>query len=82
MLNLGVTCVLEDTRTANVKFHKVKSIRTYHPRRGRLSGRHHDALGRLLPELGVPAEGPVTAAALFGVDVPELFIDRWEPEEE
>jgi tRNA (guanine-N7-)-methyltransferase len=48
----------------------VKSIRTYHPRRGRLSGRHHDALDRLLPEFGVPADAPVTARSLFGVDVP------------
>lgn len=48
----------------------MKSIRTYHPRRGRLSGRHHDALARLLPEFGIPADGPVTAAGLFGVDVP------------
>jgi tRNA (guanine-N7-)-methyltransferase len=48
----------------------VKSIRTYHPRRGRLSGRHHDALGRLLPEFGVPADGPVTAESLFGVELP------------
>jgi tRNA (guanine-N7-)-methyltransferase len=48
----------------------VKSIRTYHPRRGRLSGRHHDALDRLLPTHGVHADGPVTAESLFGVDVP------------
>jgi tRNA (guanine-N7-)-methyltransferase len=48
----------------------VKSIRTYHPRRGRLSGRHHDALGRLLPEFGLPADGPVTAEALFGAEMP------------
>jgi tRNA (guanine-N7-)-methyltransferase len=48
----------------------VKSIRTYHPRRGRLSGRHHDALDRLLPAYGVDAHRPVTATELFGVDVP------------
>lgn len=48
----------------------MKSIRTYHPRRGRLSGRHHDALDRLLPTYGVSADGPVTAESLFGVDVP------------
>jgi tRNA (guanine-N7-)-methyltransferase len=48
----------------------VKSIRTYHPRRGRLSGRHHDALDRLLPVYGIDADRPVTAESLFGVDVP------------
>src|SRR5689334_11568765 len=56
--------------SANVRFHRVKSIRTYHPRRGRLSGRHHDALGRLLPAYGVDAGGPVTAESLFGAHVP------------
>ncbi|GAA1037188.1 tRNA (guanosine(46)-N7)-methyltransferase TrmB [Virgisporangium ochraceum] len=48
----------------------MKSIRTYHPRRGRLSGRHHDALDRLLPAYGADAHRPVTARELFGVDVP------------
>jgi tRNA (guanine-N7-)-methyltransferase len=33
------------------------AIRTFHPRRGRLSGRHHDALGRLLPRYGVADGG-------------------------
>jgi tRNA (guanine-N7-)-methyltransferase len=32
-------------------------IRTYHPRRGRLRARHHDALGRLWPRYGVSVEG-------------------------
>lgn len=48
----------------------MKSIRTYHPRRGRLSGRHHDALERLLPAYGVDAGRPVTAEELFSADVP------------
>lgn len=40
-------------------------IRTFHPRRGRLSGRHEDALTRLWPRWGVPI-APVDAGALFG----------------
>lgn len=31
-------------------------IRTFHPRRGRLSGRHEDALARLWPVYGVPID--------------------------
>lgn len=38
-------------------------VRTFHPRRGRLSGRHHDALRRLWPVLGVPVALPPAAAA-------------------
>ncbi len=46
-------------------------IRTFHPRRGRLSGRHRDALERLWPRYGVPvaAPGPATVldpATVFG----------------
>jgi tRNA (guanine-N7-)-methyltransferase len=48
----------------------MSGIRTFHPRRGRLSGRHHDALARLTPVYGIPAEGPVDAATLFGADLP------------
>jgi tRNA (guanine-N7-)-methyltransferase len=48
----------------------VKAIRTYHPRRGRLSGRHHDALDRLLPVYGVVGDGPLDPARLFGRDLP------------
>jgi tRNA (guanine-N7-)-methyltransferase len=48
----------------------MSGIRTFHPRRGRLSGRHHDALARLLPVYGIPAEGPVDASMLFGIDLP------------
>jgi tRNA (guanine-N7-)-methyltransferase len=49
---------------------RVKGVRTFHPRRGRLSGRHHDALARLLPVYGVPALGTLDAAALFGTHLP------------
>ena len=48
----------------------MSGIRTFHPRRGRLSGRHHDALDRLMPVYAIPAEGPVDAAALFGTGLP------------
>jgi len=48
----------------------MRGVRTFHPRRGRLSGRHHDALARLMPVYGIPAEGPVDASALFGADLP------------
>jgi tRNA (guanine-N7-)-methyltransferase len=36
-----------------------KPIRTYHPRRGRLSGRHFDALDRLAQRFGFAAGDPV-----------------------
>jgi tRNA (guanine-N7-)-methyltransferase len=49
---------------------RVRAIRTYHPRRGRLSGRHHDALDRLLPVYGVSPDGPVVTGAVFGADLP------------
>jgi tRNA (guanine-N7-)-methyltransferase len=44
---------------------RVAEIRTFHPRRGRLSGRHLDALDRLWPALGldIPDAGPDTPAA-------------------
>ena len=38
-------------------------IRTYHPRRGRLSGRHFDALDRLAARYGI-GDGPVQADVL------------------
>ena len=44
-------------------------IRTFHPRRGRLSARHHDALQRLWPRYGfeIPAPGtPFDPHRLFG----------------
>jgi tRNA (guanine-N7-)-methyltransferase len=48
----------------------MRGVRTFHPRRGRLSGRHHDALARLLPVYGVPAEGTLDASVLFGTALP------------
>ena len=47
-----------------------RAVRTFHPRRGRLSGRHHDALARLMPGYGVPAAGPLDAITLFGHELP------------
>lgn len=41
-------------------------ITTFYPRRGRVSGRHEDALTRLLPLYGVDIPGPV-------LDLPALF---------
>lgn len=48
----------------------MSGIRTFHPRRGRLSGRHHDALARLMPVYGLPAVGPVDGGALFDRETP------------
>lgn len=39
-------------------------IRTFHPRRGRMSGRHRDALARLWAEYGVDVPGPGTPVPL------------------
>jgi len=49
---------------------RVTGVRTFHPRRGRLRARHHDALARLMPVYGIPAEGPGDASSLFGADLP------------
>jgi tRNA (guanine-N7-)-methyltransferase len=38
-------------------------VRTYHPRRGRLSGRHLDALDRLLPVYGIAVDEPTAFTA-------------------
>jgi len=48
----------------------MRGVRTFHPRRGRLSGRHHDALARLMPLYGVADEAPLDTAALFGHERP------------
>jgi tRNA (guanine-N7-)-methyltransferase len=49
-------------------------VRTFHPRRGRISGRHIDALERLWPVFGVAVEQPpgggLIPAALFGRSAP------------
>jgi len=53
------------------------SIRTFHPRRGRLSGRHHDALDRLWPAFGVTIEDgygvPIDLSVLFGRQAPRVL---------
>jgi tRNA (guanine-N7-)-methyltransferase len=49
-------------------------IRTYHPRQGRLSGRHRTALAELGPRLGLPVEGgPLDLAAVFGRSAPVVL---------
>ncbi|MEJ3745782.1 tRNA (guanosine(46)-N7)-methyltransferase TrmB [Actinomycetes bacterium KLBMP 9797] len=49
-------------------------VRTFHPRRGRMTGRHLDALDRLWPRYGVPIPGdpldPFDPAAVFGRRAP------------
>ncbi|MCW6008487.1 tRNA (guanosine(46)-N7)-methyltransferase TrmB [Micromonospora sp. CPCC 205371] len=46
-------------------------VRTFHPRRGRMTGRHFDALERLGPLHGVPIPGtPLDLAALYGRRAP------------
>jgi tRNA (guanine-N7-)-methyltransferase len=52
------------------------SIRTYHPRGGRLSGRHHDALDRLYDAYGLAVAElptPLDLAALFGRTAPVVL---------
>ncbi|WP_326554217.1 tRNA (guanosine(46)-N7)-methyltransferase TrmB [Micromonospora sp. NBC_01813] len=52
------------------------SIRTYHPRGGRLSGRHHDALDRLHDVYGLAVAElptPLDLAALFGRTAPVVL---------
>ncbi|MFK3984063.1 tRNA (guanosine(46)-N7)-methyltransferase TrmB [Micromonospora sp. NPDC050397] len=52
-------------------------IRTFHPRRGRLSGRHLDALDRLWSDYGLmvpdPIEAPVDLSTLFGRRAPVVL---------
>jgi tRNA (guanine-N7-)-methyltransferase len=48
----------------------MRGVRTFHPRRGRLRARHHDALARLMPLYGIPAEGVLDASTLFGREMP------------
>lgn len=52
------------------------SIRTYHPRGGRLSGRHHDALDRLYDAYGLAVAElptPLDLAAVFGRTAPVVL---------
>ena len=49
----------------------MQRITTFYPRRGRVSGRHEDALARLWPFFGVDIPGPmVDPRTLFGRDAP------------
>jgi tRNA (guanine-N7-)-methyltransferase len=49
-------------------------ITTFYPRRGRVSGRHEDALARLLPLYGVKIPGPpLDLPALFGRAAPVVL---------
>lgn len=49
-------------------------ITTFYPRRGRVSGRHEDALARLWPQYGVDIPGPVLDLRhLFGRDAPVVL---------
>lgn len=49
-------------------------ITTFYPRRGRVSGRHEDALARLLPVLGVDIPGPpLDLTRLFGREAPVVL---------
>lgn len=53
--------------------HQTK-ITTFYPRRGRVSGRHEDALERLMPRFGVRIPGPpLDLAALFGRQAPVVL---------
>ncbi|MEV0155946.1 tRNA (guanosine(46)-N7)-methyltransferase TrmB [Micromonospora sp. NPDC050686] len=53
---------------------RASRIRTFHPRRGRMSGRQTDALDRLWPTYGLDIaadlDGPFDPAALFGRRAP------------
>lgn len=52
----------------------VQRVTTFYPRRGRVSGRHEDALARLFPRYGVKIPGPVLDfAELFGRDAPVVL---------
>lgn len=49
----------------------MQRITTFYPRRGRVSGRHEDALSRLWPALGVDIPGPpLDFHQIFGRDAP------------
>ncbi|MFF5173113.1 tRNA (guanosine(46)-N7)-methyltransferase TrmB [Micromonospora sp. NPDC000089] len=51
-------------------------IRTFHPRRGRLTARQTDALARLWPAYGIDVtdlDGPVDPAAFFGRGAPVVL---------
>ncbi|WP_436786070.1 tRNA (guanosine(46)-N7)-methyltransferase TrmB [Yinghuangia sp. YIM S10712] len=50
------------------------AVRTFHPRRGRLSPQQRDAIDRLAPAYAVPVDGaPLDLTALFGNDRPVVL---------
>lgn len=53
------------------------TVRTFHPRRGRMGARHADALATLWPRLGLAVEDddstPIEPAVLFGRDAPVVL---------
>jgi tRNA (guanine-N7-)-methyltransferase len=55
----------------------VRPIRTFHPRRGRMSSRHADALAQLWPAYGLRVidgdRTPLNLAAMFGRDAPRVL---------
>jgi tRNA (guanine-N7-)-methyltransferase len=56
-----------------VPVHHTK-VTTYYPRRGRVSGRHEDALSRLFPRYGVTIPGPpLDLPSLFGRTAPVVL---------
>ena len=63
---------LAGTEPAGTDTGTARPIRTFHPRRGRMSARHADALHDLWPALGLDVEDgdrtPLYPAALFGRD--------------
>ncbi|WP_435829735.1 tRNA (guanosine(46)-N7)-methyltransferase TrmB [Micromonospora costi] len=54
-----------------------RAVRTFHPRRGRMTGRQTDALGRLFPTYGLEIPdgpgAPVDPAGLFGREAPVVL---------
>jgi tRNA (guanine-N7-)-methyltransferase len=55
----------------------LRPIRTFHPRRGRMSGRHAGAMAQLWPAYGLTVidgdRTPLEPAALFGRDAPRVL---------
>src|SRR4051812_8644384 len=55
----------------------VRPIRTFHPRRGRMSARHHQAVESLWPVYGLDVPDgdrtPVDLGVLFGRDAPRVL---------
>jgi tRNA (guanine-N7-)-methyltransferase len=54
-----------------------RHIRTFHPRRGRMSARHHDAFAELWPAYGITVvdgdRSPLNLGVLFGREAPRVL---------